>query len=196
VNPLAAALARVSADLQALDHRWALVGGFAVSARIEPRFTNDIDIAVAVAGDDEAERCTRALGAKGYQIVGSVDHDSGRLATVRLRRSVGDLVAVVDLLFASSGIEAEVVAAADVLEIVSGVHLPIASVGHLIALKVLARDDVQRPQDLADLRGLLATAGDDDLAVARAAARLIQQRGFHRDRDLPMLLDDLIASGR
>lgn len=32
----------------------ALVGGIAVSTRVEPRFTRDLDFAVAVANDDEA----------------------------------------------------------------------------------------------------------------------------------------------
>lgn len=34
---------------------WALVGGLAISARIEPRFTRDLDIAIAVENDARAE---------------------------------------------------------------------------------------------------------------------------------------------
>ena len=113
---------------------------------------------------------------------------------MRLQRAVGDFVGVVDLLFASSGIEPEVAAAAEPLEIVPDVRLPVATVGHLIALKVLARDDATRPQDYADLRSLLATASRTDLESARSAVRLIQERGFHRDRDLPSLLEGLVAS--
>ena len=40
-----------------------LVGGLAVSARCEPRFTRDIDIAVALADDAQAEKLVRALRA-------------------------------------------------------------------------------------------------------------------------------------
>lgn len=43
---------RLVADaLRELDRRWALVGGLAVSARAEPRFTRDIDLAVVVEDD-------------------------------------------------------------------------------------------------------------------------------------------------
>ena len=40
---------------------WALVGGLAVSVRVEPRFTRDIDLAVAVEDDASAERLIREL---------------------------------------------------------------------------------------------------------------------------------------
>ncbi|RJQ68143.1 hypothetical protein D5S17_33120 [Pseudonocardiaceae bacterium YIM PH 21723] len=118
MNQLEAALRRVAIDLDSRQRSWALVGGFAVSARAVPRFTQEI---------------------------------------------VPDLV------------------------------LPVASTGHLIALKILARADVTRPQDLADLRGLLEAATPEDIEVARGAARLITERGFHRDRDLLTSLDELLA---
>jgi hypothetical protein len=51
MNRLEAALRRVADDLEKQGHRWALAGGFAVSARDEPRFTQDVDIAVSVDGD-------------------------------------------------------------------------------------------------------------------------------------------------
>nr|WP_278263761.1 nucleotidyl transferase AbiEii/AbiGii toxin family protein [Nocardia sp. AG03] len=101
---------------------------------------------------------------------------------------------LVDLLFASSGIEPEIVVAAENLEIVPDLVLPVATTAHLIALKLLARDDATRPQDLADLRGLLSTASADDIAEARLAVRLITERGFHRDRDLESDLDALLTS--
>jgi hypothetical protein len=55
---------------------------------------------------------------------------------------------VIDLLFASSGIESEVVGDAEPLELLPGLRIGVARTGHLTALKVLARDDVNRPQDL------------------------------------------------
>lgn len=42
-----------------------------------------------------------------------------------------------DLLFASSGIEHEIVAAADPLEVLPDLTVPVARTGHLIALKPL-----------------------------------------------------------
>jgi hypothetical protein len=101
---------------------------------------------------------------------------------------------VVDLLFASSGIEVEVVRGAETLEIVAGLAAPVASIGHLLALKVLARDDRHRPQDLDDIRALLAESSPEDLAEARAALQLIEARGFQRGRRLSDDFEGLVGS--
>lgn len=127
-----------------------------MSARAEPRFTRDVDVAVIVDGDAAAEQLVRSLTADGYGLGALVEQDAvGRLATVRLispgANSVG---VVVDLIFATAGIEAEIVAEAEVLEILPGVSMPVATAGHLVALKLLARDDETRPQDAADLLAL------------------------------------------
>ncbi|SDU69213.1 Nucleotidyl transferase AbiEii toxin, Type IV TA system [Jiangella alkaliphila] len=98
---------------------------------------------------------------------------------------------VVDLLFASSGIEREIAQAAERIEIIPGLTLPVATAGHLIALKLLARDDERRPRDAADLRNLAEVASTEDRDVARKAVELITARGFGRDRDLPQALDSL-----
>lgn len=193
MNRLEVALRRAADDLNKSGHRWALVGGFAVSARVEPRSTSGIAMAVMVTDDRDAERLVRSLITDGYAIFSSIEHDSGRLSTVRMTRAFDGADIAVNLLFASSGIEPEVAQAADLLEISAGLVLPVATTGHLIALKVLARDDTRRPQDLTDLRALLAGANADDLASATAAVALIEARGFNRGRDLRAALDDLRA---
>jgi hypothetical protein len=53
-----------------------------------------------------------------------------------------------------------------------------------VALKVLSRDDVRRPQDLVDLRALQRIATSSELARARQSLALITARGYHRGRDL------------
>jgi hypothetical protein len=53
-----------------------------------------------------------------------------------------------------------------------------------IALKVLSRDDVNRPQDLVDLRAVLRVALPAELGRARGSLALIASRGYHRSRDL------------
>jgi hypothetical protein len=90
-----------------LGRHFALVGGFAVSARTEPRLTRDADLAVRVTDDRDAEALVRALQGRGWRVVAAVEQDAaGRLATVRLAVAGEDVHgAVVDLLFASSGIE-------------------------------------------------------------------------------------------
>jgi predicted nucleotidyltransferase len=89
---------------------------------------------------------------------------------------------VVNVLFATAGIEPEIVAAAEVLEVLPGIHMPVAAAGHLVALKLLARDDDTRSQDAADLRALRAALEPADRAAARTAAELIVDRGFARGR--------------
>jgi len=170
LNALEAALRRIAADLARRGQRWALVGGFAVSARAEPRFTRDIDVAVAVDGDDAAEQIVRDLATDGYRILAAVEQDAvGRLATVRLASPAPvDGGIVVDVLFASSGLEREIAVMAEPIEVVPGLTLPVARPGHLIVLKLLAR----------------------------SSAALVMQRGFDRGRALVASLEGLLRAGR
>ncbi len=189
---LEATLRRIDADLRQADVRFALIGGLAVSVRTEPRFTRDADLAVAVTTDAEAEALIRTLRTLGYHIEALVEQEAvGRLATVRLSRSGKAGAPVVDLLFASSGIEVELVDEAETIELLRGFEMRIARIGHLIALKVLSRDDERRPQDLVDLRALLAVASAEELAAAQRGLTLIAARGYHRGRDLIAEMDAL-----
>ena len=195
MTALETALREICGDLTETRHVFALVGGLAVSARTEPRFTRDADIAVAVASDAEAEALVRALRSTGYEIEAVVEQEAvGRLATARLRGSLEPTSPVIDLLFASSGIEPEIVAVADEIELLPQLRVRVATTGHLIALKVLARDDVTRPQDVADLRALLRVASAIDITRARAALTLISERGYHRGRDLDAELEKLLRT--
>jgi hypothetical protein len=181
---LTAALHQISADLNHLDVAFALVGGLAVSARAEPRLTRDVDVAVHAADDDAAERVLRKLIGRGYNVNATVEQvATGRLATARLIPP-GKARLVVDLLFASCGIEPEIVEQAETLEILPALHLPVARAGHLIAMKLLARDDRERPQDLDDIRALLATLTALERKRVRSAIALISKRGFARGRNL------------
>ncbi len=189
------ALHRIDADLTHAHASFALIGGLAVSARTEPRFTRDADLAVAVADDNEAEALVHTLHALDYRIESVVEHEAvGRLATVRIVRSPAPRAIVVDLLFASSGIETEIVAEAELLDLLPHLSMRVATTGHLIALKVLSRDDVTRPQDLVDLRTLLRVASEAELERARHALTLMAARGYHRGRDLIADLDGLLRT--
>jgi len=181
------ALPLVVGDLGALGSSWALVGGLAVCARAEPRPTADIDIAVAVPDDAAANARVEDLLSAGYRRRESIRHaQTGRLATVRLFRTfTGDDVAV-DLFFASSGVEEEIVAAAESVEIAPGVAIPVASLGHLIAVKLIWRRSAKRDRDL---RTLIEHADADDLDDARHLMTSITDRGYHRGRDLAAALD-------
>ena len=195
MTSLEAALRQIHIDLTEADVSFALIGGLAVSARTEPRFTRDADLAVALASDAEAERLIHRLRERDYRIEAVVEQQAvGRLATVRLTRARVPQAPVVDLLFASSGIEPEVVAEAEPIDLLPNLRMSIARTGHLIALKVLSRDDKTRPQDLVDLRALLRIAPRDELARARQALTLIAARGYHRGRDLLADMDRLVGS--
>jgi hypothetical protein len=187
-SPVESALRRAVADLDALKVRWALIGGLAVSVRSVPRFTKDLDFAIAVANDSEAEDVVHQLRGRGYQSVEILEQEYvERLSGVRLMRSGSDVI--VDLLFASSGIENEVVASATRLGVLPQLSAPVATTGYLIALKTLAG----RNQDLTDLGSLIPAASTEDLKAAREAVRLIHARGFNREQDVAADLDKLIA---
>ena len=155
--------------------------------------TRDAVLAIAVQDDEEAERIVLAMQARGYSVLAVVEQNAtGRLSTVRL---VSAASVVTDLLFASSGIEPETVERATDISVVPGLILPVASVGDLIAMKLLARDDRRRPADADDLRALREVATEEDWSVTRRSVALIELRGFARQRDLVALLDSLIRDG-
>ncbi len=195
-NRLARVLERLGADLDTLGAAWGRVGGLAVSTRAEPRFTRDLDVAVAVADDGAAEELVRGLMREGYQPATVLEQDAvGRMAMVRVipPSETSDGV-VVDLLFASSGIEPEIAAAAQRMEVMRGVTAPVAMIGHLLALELLARDDLHRPQDAPDLRSLLQVADQRERTRAASAVRTIKARGYDRGRDLEARLAELMGA--
>jgi predicted nucleotidyltransferase len=194
VTSLESALHRIAIDLRRSNANFALIGGLAVSVRTEPRFTRDADFAVAVDSDEEAETLIRQLRARSYEIAAILEQNAvGRMATVRLTLADGADGPVIDLLFASSGIECEVVAASEPIELLPGLTIGVARIEHLIALKVLSRDDERRPQDLVDLRALLRAATPEDVTRAREALELIAERGFDRGRALVSQLEELLG---
>ncbi len=178
-------LRRTAETLDGRLQPWALVGGLAVSVRSEPRFTRDIDVAAAVSDDVAAEALVASLLSSGFRLRLSLEHGAlKRLATVRLTPpGEPEEGVVVDLLFASSGIETEICRDADRLELAPGLSVPVAQAGHLVAMKLLALAP-DRPQDAVDLRALIATLTESDRARARAATARIEELGANRSKRL------------
>ena len=88
MTSLEAALRQIHTDLTEAHVSFALVGGLAVSARTEPRFTRDADLAAALASDAEVEALIHSLRTRDYGIEAVVEQQAvGRLATVRLTLS-------------------------------------------------------------------------------------------------------------
>ena len=194
MSSLDAALVRVRNTLDAMDRRFAVVGGIAVSALVDPRTTGDIDIAVAVDGDDDAETVVRALIEAGFEMSSALEQAvTGRLAGIRALDAQAGVH--VDVLFAMSGVEPEIVASARPLELLPGTVVPVATIGSLIVMKLLARDDRRRPADADDLRALRASASARDWDQARELVQLVTERGAHRGRDLSAALAQLRSHG-
>ncbi len=169
-------------DLSQLGIRWALIGGLAVSLRGKPRTTQDLDVTVAVLDDDEAMSRVRDLTSRGYRIQWPAEHpDRGRLQMVRFLAESPEIREVdIDVIFASSGIEEEVIAASETLEILPDLSVPVATSGHLLALKTLAG----RAKDVTDFATLVQQATERDLQEAREALELISRRGYDQGKNL------------
>jgi hypothetical protein len=192
--PLAEVCRLALADIERLRLSCAIVGGVAVGVRCVERLTRDVDVAVSVPGDREAEAAARALMQAGYVLDVMLENTAtARLATVRLLSPL-DRATRVDVLFASCGIEPEIVAAADELEVL-GARCRVGALGHLIATKVLSRSE-RRPQDDLDLAAMLPGAEPRDLELARSALALIAARGCARSKDLAHELDEALARWR
>lgn len=173
MSTLERALARIGRDLDELGRPWALVGALAVAARAEARASLDVDVAVAVEGSDDSKALVASLRERGYRwepdfgaAMTSLTVPEGPPAGLRL-----------DLLFSLAGIEDTVASAAERLELLPGLELPVARLGDLIALKLLAARDPGREHDWRDLRALLACARPDDLERARTSIALLVDRG-------------------
>lgn len=192
------AVIRLDSDLRALRLRWALVGGFAVMLRAESRSTRDLDIVLATLGDREADDAVRGLRFRGYR-----DHPTqpmllrknGEIFGIRLVSPLLDnddeeQETIVDVLLGCSGVEAEIIAAAELLEVLPNIFIPVARRAHLIALKVLAA----RPQDLEDVRDLLRESDVAEIQTARQTLQLIEERGFNEGKELLIELGRLMDS--
>ena len=168
-----------------------LIGGLAVSVRTDPRFTRDIDLAVSVVDGTSAEDLARNLVADGLTLDTIVEQEEvGRLAMVRLSDKQGTSI---DMLVASSGIEAEIVKDSEMIEVLPELTLPVARVGHLIALKLLSVSP-GRETDHSDLRALASVADEVEWKRAKRAVVMITDRGYARGRDLVADLVELRKS--
>lgn len=195
MNRLQRILERVKTDLDSLGVTWCLAGGLAVSVWGEPRLTRDIDVIVAVSSDRQTEKLIRGLQSIGYRAEEIVEQEAaGRLATARFSLDEVRNGIVLDLLFASSGIEIEAAAEALSVEVFEHLVVPVATRASLIVMKLLARDDRSRPMDADDLRSLISQASNTELDDARRLAALVTERGYDRGRPLLKLLEDALRT--
>jgi hypothetical protein len=184
------ALRGIVRELSARRRLFALVGGLAVSIRAEVRFTRDVDLAVPVSDDADAEALVRDFSAAGYRPLAVVEHEiRKRLSTARLASPEG---VAVDLLFASTGFEHEIATRAEPMDLPEVGTVPVARAEELLAMKVLSMRDA-RLQDRLDAQRLVEV-GALDLAAVRADLDLIRERGFDRGQDLHAKLASVLAA--
>jgi len=185
-------LRTVIQKINQLDISYALIGGLAVSVYATPRTTRDIDLAVAIESKADQEQLPKKLLAAGFfndQLIVQV----APLQKLGLRVHVSATSPVpLDLLYSSSGIEKEVVEAANEIEVFPSLNIRVATPAHLLAMKIVSENDSDRLQDRLDIKGLLKVISKDEIEIAKNAMRLIEERKFNRGKDLISRLEELL----
>jgi hypothetical protein len=178
---LATVLGELVTLLETQGVGYAVVGGLAASALGEARFTRDIDVALMVNNDEEAENCIYGFVQRGYVVVATVEQEAThRLATARLKHPNGVLC---DLIFATCGIESEIVTNAQPVELFPGKWVTTATAESMIAMKVLSATP-NRPRDLGDLQAMLRVNPTIDENRVAALFATMTKRGYSRGQDL------------
>jgi hypothetical protein len=115
------------------------------------------------------------------------------LATCRLIERANPDGSIVDLFFASFGIEDEVLLSVSEEEIAEGILRPIVQAEDLIAIKLLAISNRNRPRDSEDILNLLEHAPAARLERIRELLRLMAERRPATATGLEQRLDELIT---
>ncbi len=130
---------------------YAVIGGHAVNAWLEPRFTADIDVTI-VAAPVQLKRLTEVFLKEGFSM--SEQHGAELVSGPDfVRFATSDATVVVELQLAKTALQASVVSRAKVTP--GGVR--VASPEDLLVLKLIA----DRAKDRLDLQGLARLPGLD-----------------------------------
>ena len=188
-------LRRVTSDLHQSEVTWCLVGGLGTSVYVDPRTTKDIDVVVSVTGEEQADRLKDFLLSRGYTNPQVLMHTSPtrRMGWRIFIPASREASIPLDVLVAACGIERDIVASATTIEILPGLSLPVASLGHLIAMKVLSQNRFERLQDRVDIIALLRTATEQDRITLERSLNEISKLELAGGRNLIAELSDLEA---
>ena len=162
---------------------------------VEPRTTKDIDIVVSVPDEAQGDNLKDLLLTRGYTTPQILMHTTPtrRMGWRVLIPPSRETSIPLDILVSVCGIENDIVAKSTAIEILPGLSLPVASLGHLIAMKVLSQNPFERLQDRVDLLALLGNATEQDRIVVEHSLNEIAHRGFAGERDLIAELRDIEA---
>ena len=178
-------VAAVAAALQAMHHPFAVVDGVAAEGDTA-HVTNAVDFAVGADDDADVQSILDALRAQGFE-ARIAERSKGRMSAAQLDWGDDD----VRLLFASTGIEREIVNDARDAEVTGVGRLRLARVEDLLAVKIV-RIAATRPRDRADAHVLLMQNPELRLGDVSERLALITSRGFHREQDLAAKLQFLL----
>lgn len=153
------ALAEVGALLRAVGVEYALIGGHAVNAWLEPRLTGDIDVTV-VADKAVMNQIKVAFDGAGYQVARELGRDLPSGPDF-VRFVSADGVRIIELQAAKTPLQERVVKRA-----VSAGGIAVATPEDLIVLKLIAN----RTKDQSDLHGLIRLPALDWSYIEREAA--------------------------
>jgi hypothetical protein len=151
-------LARLHQLLVERQIDYALIGGHAVNALVEPRFTADIDLTIDTSVEKLASFAS-VLGNEGFYV--QREHGMGPSGPDFMRFVSTGAEVIVELQAAKTPFQREVVQRAN-----RSKGLRVATAEDLIVLKLIA----DRPKDQADLIGLTQLEGLDWLYVEQWSA--------------------------
>ncbi len=164
-------IAEVTAALNAIGVRFALIGGLALASHKVVRATQDVDL---LTDAEKADEIDAELSRLGYRCLHR-SADAGNYARGDER---------VDLLYASRPVARRLLSDAVELKTALG-DLRVVSAEGLIGFKLQGLvNDPHRTQDLEDIRALLR--------ANRATLDMEQVRGYFRLFERESLLDDLL----
>jgi predicted nucleotidyltransferase len=163
---------------------------------VEPRTTKDIDVAISVSGEEQVNSLKDFLLARGYTSPQLLMHvrPTIRMGWRVFIPSFHETCVPLDILVLACGIEREIVAHASTIEILPGLSLPVASLAHLIAMKVLSQNSSDRLQDRVDLFALLKSATTSDRIIIESALAKMSKLEIANGRDLVAELRNLEAT--
>jgi hypothetical protein len=179
--PLLAVVRDLVAWLQDGKTPGVVIGGLAASLWGRPRLTRDVDVLVLVAEDNWAEFMATGME-HGFSLRRTDALAFAREARVLLMRHQESGIDV-DIVFGSLPFEKEAVARTIWIEL-GGVQAPLPLPEDLIIMKAVAH----RPQDLADIEGIIAAHPKLNLQRVRRWVR-----EFATALSMPEILTDLEA---
>jgi predicted nucleotidyltransferase len=153
-----------------------VIGGVAAGLQGQPRLTEDVDVVVF---DAQAETLIASGKRHGFEprVADAIEFSRRTRVLLMQHRSGVD----VDLSLGALPFEREVIERAQSIDI-GGLRISIATPEDLIVMKALAR----RPQDIADIAGIIEVQPDLDVDRIRHWVR-----EFSAVLEMPEILDDL-----